>query len=243
MSKVSKDMQLKIVHLYPKEMNIYGDTGNRLALQRRAEWRGISVQTELIGVGDEVPSDADIVLGGGGQDAGQGKIQGDLQAKAKSLQQMAENGVVILMICGMYQLFGRKFTTHEGEVIQGIGVLPLETTGGDVRMIGNTVYKTPFGKVVGYENHSGVTILDDTSTALGTVTRGDGNNGRDGTEGCRVRNVFGTYSHGPVLVKNPRFADELLRLALTRKYGDITLAKLDDSSELAAQKIAAHRPR
>lgn len=240
---IDQSMSLHIVQLYPKEMNIYGDTGNRLVLQKRAEWRGITVQLSLVGVDDVVPTDADIILGGGGQDAGQGQIQHDLQSKAAALNQLAQDGVVMLMICGMYQLFGRSFTTHEGEIIAGIGILPLETVGGDVRMIGNTVYDTPFGEVVGYENHSGVTTLDDTSLAFGTVTKGDGNNGQDGTEGCRVNNVFGTYSHGPVLVKNPQFADELLRLALVRKYGELQLQPLDDQLELAAHKTARTRPR
>ncbi len=237
------NMTLTIVHLYPKEMNIYGDTGNRLALVKRAEWRGIQTEVKLVGNGDALPKDVDIIIGGGGQDAGQGNIQDDLQAKAASLRRLADDGTVMLMICGMYQLFGRSFTTHEGEVINGIGILPLETIGGAKRMIGNTVYDTPYGTVVGYENHSGVTTLDDPTLALGTVTKGDGNNGHDGTEGCRVGNVFGTYSHGPVLVKNPRFADELLRLALSRKYGDSKLTLLDDSIELAAQKTARTRPR
>lgn len=234
---------LHIVHLYPKEMNIYGDTGNRLALQKRAEWRDIDVQVSLVGVGDTIPSDADIIIGGGGQDAGQGKIQSDLQAKAKTLQKMADNGVVMLMICGMYQLFGRKFVTHEHETIEGIGILPLETVGGDVRMIGNTVYDTPFGQIVGYENHSGVTTLDDDAETLGVVTQGDGNNGKDGGEGCRVANVFGTYSHGPVLVKNPVFTDALLALALERKYGATKLGPLDDTTEQTAANTAAKRPR
>lgn len=239
----SNAYHLTIVHLYPREMNIYGDTGNRLVLQKRAEWRGIDVQVKLVGVGDPIPSEADIIIGGGGQDAGQGKIQDDLQAKAEQLTKMAEDGVVMLMICGMYQLFGRRFVTHEGEEIKGIGILPLETIGGDQRMIGNTVYDTPYGEVVGYENHSGVTTLDDSTLAFGTVTQGDGNNGQDKTEGCRVKNVFGTYSHGPVLVKNPLFADELLRLALSRRYDGVVLPPLDDQAELAAQHIAKSRPR
>jgi CobQ-like glutamine amidotransferase family enzyme len=236
-------MKLTIVHLYPKEMNIYGDTGNRLVLEKRAQWRGVDVQVKLVGVGDPIPSEADIIIGGGGQDAGQGKIQDDLQDKAAQLKTMAEAGVVMLMICGMYQLFGRSFTTHEGEVIKGIGLLPLETAGGDVRMIGNTVYETPYGEVVGYENHSGVTTLDDPSLAFGTVTKGKGNNGCDGGEGCRVQNVFGTYSHGPVLVKNPEFADELLRLAFSRRYEDIELPPLDDGLEHAAHEVAKSRAR
>jgi CobQ-like glutamine amidotransferase family enzyme len=224
-------------------MNIYGDTGNRLVLEKRAQWRGIDIQVKLVGVGEHIPDETDIILGGGGQDAGQGLIQDDLQEKSAQLHKLAKDGVVMLMICGMYQLFGRSFTTHEGEIIQGIGLLPLETVGGDTRMIGNTVYDTPYGEVVGYENHSGVTTLDDPSLAFGTVTRGDGNNGQDKTEGCRVDNVFGTYSHGPVLVKNPVFADELLRLALSRRYDDIQLLPLDDTLELAAHATALSRPR
>ena len=241
--KQTQHQKLTIVHLYPKEMNIYGDTGNRIALEKRAAWRGIDTSVVLVGTDEDIPVDADIIIGGGGQDAGQGDIQDDLQAKAAQLQRMAGDAVVMLMICGMYQLFGRSFTTHEGEVIKGIGVLPLETVGGDRRMIGNTVYATPYGEIVGYENHSGITTIDDASLALGTVTVGDGNNGKDGTEGCRVKNVFGTYSHGPVLVKNPAFADELLRLALERKYGDVALQPLNDETEQAAHTTAASRPR
>lgn len=236
-------MELTIVHLYPKEMNIYGDTGNRMALQKRAEWRGIKVNVHLVGIGEPIPVDTDIIIGGGGQDAGQGLIQDDLQRKATQLRSMTKKGVVMLMICGMYQLFGRSFTTNQGEIIKGIGILPLETTGGEVRMIGNTIYDTPYGEIVGYENHSGVTLLDAGAWPFGSVVRGDGNNGQDGTEGCVVQNVFGTYSHGPVLVKNPQFVDELLRRALQRKYTDINLVTLDDTIELAAHATATTRPR
>lgn len=242
-SRIKAKQSLVIVHLYPKEMNIYGDTGNTLVLQRRAEWRGIDVSVQLIGANQRIPADADIILGGGGQDAGQGAIQHDLQSKAPQLHKFAHNGVVMLMICGMYQLFGRTFITGDGKVIAGIGVLPLETRAGTERLIGNTRYQMPFGEVVGYENHSGVTKLDNPADALGNVLLGEGNNTFDGTEGCRVQNVFGTYSHGPVLAKNPNFADELLRLALERKYGKVKLAPLDDTIENLAHATAASRPR
>jgi len=234
---------LHIVHLYPKEMNIYGDTGNTLILRRRLEWRDVDAKVSLVGIGEKIPADADIILGGGGQDAGQDKIQADLQEKSDTLSKMADDGVVMLMICGMYQLFGRSFTTNEGNKIQGIGIFPLETVAGNTRFIGNTLYKTEFGELVGYENHSGLTTLDDTSKALGTVMSGAGNNGKDKTEGCLVNNVFGLYSHGPVLSKNPRFADELLQRALERKYPGSMLAPLDDSTEKAAYEFAKKRPR
>ncbi len=236
-------MSIHIVHLYPKEMNIYGDTGNTLILRRRAEWRDIDVKVTLVGIGDLVPADADIIVGGGGQDSGQNKIQDDLLLKSKTLHRMADDGVVMFMVCGLYQLFGKSFTLLDGTIIKGISILPLATVAGEVRFIGNTLYDSEFGELVGYENHSGITTLDDPTQALSKVINGAGNNGQDKTEGCIVNNVFGTYSHGPALSKNPHLADELLSRSLNRKYPGTKLKDIDDTLELSAYKIAAKRPR
>ncbi len=241
---MNESSPIKLVHLYPKEMNIYGDTGNRRVLQKRLEWRGRVVETTLIGIGDTLPKDVDIIIGGGGQDAGQEVVQNDLEEKAADLHKLADNGVVMLMVCGLYQLFGRRFITNEKKEIKGIGVLPLETIAGPARLIGNTLYTTEWGEIVGYENHSGLTYLDNADQALGRVIKGAGNNGQDGNEGCIVNNVFGTYSHGPVLSKNPHLADELIRRALVRKYGeDTVMPVLDDSLEQQAAKLAKLRSR
>lgn len=236
-------MHVTIAHLYPHEMNIYGDNGNRLVLEQRLKWRGIETSTVLVGPGDTLPADIDILLGGGGQDSGQGLIQADLQAKKQQIQALANEGVVMLMICGMYQLFGKEFVTHDGVTIPGIEIFPVTTNGEAVRMIGNTCYQTEWGQLVGYENHSGVTRISDGATPLGTVIRGDGNNGSDKTEGCIMNSAFGTYSHGPLLSKNPRFADELILRALRRKYQVTELAGLDDNLEHKAAAVANGRPR
>lgn len=234
---------LHIVHLYAEEMNIYGDTGNRLVLQKRLEWRKLPAKVSIVGVKDKLPSDVDIIVAGGGQDAIQSDIQADFLKKGAELKAMAESGVTMLLVCGSYQLFGRRFITQTGEEIKGIGVLPLETIAGPERLIGNTIYETPLGKVVGYENHSGLTTLDDSELAFGKVIKGAGNNGRDKTEGCILNNVFGTYSHGPILAKNPHLADELLARALERQTGKHSLKPLDNELELMAAKLAAKRPR
>lgn len=234
---------LHIVHLYAQEMNIYGDTGNRIVLQRRLEWRKLPVKVSVVGAGEKLPPDTDIIVAGGGQDAVQSSIQADILKKGSQLRSMTEDGVVMLLVCGSYQLFGRRFITHEGQHIKGIGVLPLETTAGPQRLIGNLAFETAFGEIVGYENHSGLTVLDDGSAALGKVMKGKGNNGRDRTEGCQLNNIFGTYSHGPVLSKNPQFADELLGRAMERKSGRRNLRSLDDKLELQAANLARKRPR
>lgn len=234
---------LTLAHLYPHEMNIYGDTGNVLVLRRRLEWRGRSVQVVPVGVGSPLPADTDIVLGGGGQDAAQGDIGSDVLAKGPTLRAMAGDGVVMLAICGMYQLLGHEFLTHEGQRIPGVEVLDVVTRGSDTRIIGNHAIQTQWGLLVGYENHSGLTELGPGAAPLAMTDLGKGNNGRDRTEGCIVNNVIGTYLHGPVLAKSPAFADELIRRALVRRGEDPTLEPIDDSIALAAASVAAGRPR
>lgn len=231
-----------IAHLYPREMNIYGDLGNVIALRRRLEWRGYDVDVRPVDVG--VPFDfsaADIVFGGGGQDSGQLVIGEDLLARGEELRTLAAAGVAMLVICGTYQLFGHGFTTMDGREIPGIDVFRARTVGSRTRMIGNIVVDSPFGRLVGFENHSGQTTLDPGQEPLGSVTNGYGNTPDGRFEGARAANAIGTYMHGPVLPKNPALADHLIRAALTRRYGDVELAPLEDVREARAADVAALR--
>jgi CobQ-like glutamine amidotransferase family enzyme len=234
---------LTLAHLYPQEMNIYGDTGNVLVLRKRLEWRGIPVRVVPVAVGDELPHDTDILLGGGGQDTAQGDIGADFVTRGSTLRAMADDGVVMLAICGSYQLLGHEFITKDGAHIAGVSVLDVVTKGSDHRLIGNNHVDTEWGTLVGFENHSGLTELGSGTIALGKAGAGRGNNGEDLTEGAVRGNVFGTYLHGPVLAKSPGFADELLRRAFIRRGAPFTLDPLDDSLALAAARVAVGRPR
>lgn len=235
---------IRIVHLYAKEMNIYGDTGNVLILKKRLEWRGIPVAVSQCNVGDRLPTDAHIIIGGGGQDAGQSAIAADIKKRMKTLISMRDNGVVMLMICGMYQMFGHYFKTQDGEKIPGIGVIDMHTVAGNSRIIGNIHTKSEWGTLVGYENHSGKTYLGKTVAQLGIAQSGQGNNGEDMTEGAVVHNVFGSYLHGPLLAKSPQFADYLLQQALQLEANNSNLLKdIDDSLAIQARHAAIKRPR
>ena len=234
---------ITIVHLYAKEMNIYGDNGNILVLTKRLEWRGFSVRIVRVGVGDSFPEDVHLVVGGGGQDAGQQAIADDLQSKQPVLQKLANNGVPMLMICGMYQMLGKGFITADGQTIEGIGILDVMTRASAGRLVGNVISQTEHGRLIGYENHSGRTSVGDKVFAFGEVPAGQGNDGLDGSEGARFNNVFGSYLHGPVLAKSPQFADYLLRLALDITGETKELLPLDDTLENDAAKVAISRPR
>lgn len=235
---------LTLVHLYPRDMNIYGDTGNLIVLRQRLRWRGLQPRVVPVSVGDALPTDTDIVLGGGGQDAAQDEISADFLARGPELRAMADDGVVMLTICGTYQLLGHEFITQDGTAIAGVGVLDVRTVGQPKRLIGNNVVDTAFGgRLVGYENHSGLTEVGPDATPIGRTELGRGNNGRDRTEGAMRDNVFGTYLHGPVLAKSPRFADDLLRRAFARRGIATELEPLDDTYAQQAAAVAAGRPR
>ena len=235
---------LTITHLYPVEMNIYGDRGNVLTLCRRMEWRGITPTVVEVGLGEEFdPMTADIIFSGGGQDRGQVAVGIDLQARAEGLIEAAEDGVVMLTVCGTYQLFGRRFQTLEGHDIPGIGLFKADTVGSTQRLIGNVTVQTPWGVMVGFENHSGQTTLDPGQAPLGEVVKGCGNNADDGVEGAVHHNAHGTYLHGPVLPRNPAFADHLILAAMQRRYGVERLDPLDDTLEHAAAKVVLDAAR
>lgn len=236
--------ELVIVSLYPRDMNIYGDRGNVLALARRARAHGFEPRVVEVNPGDPWPERTDIVLGGGGQDSGQGRVAADLSSRGDALRSLAERGTPMLMICGLYQLFGRRFVTHTGEELVGIGVLDVETRGGDERMIGNIVIESEeFGEIIGYENHSGDTVLGPGSRPLGRVTQGAGNNPRDGVEGARAGNVIGSYLHGSLLPKNPAISDFLIGTAARLRYGAFEPRAGVDPTAERARSAAKRRPR
>lgn len=233
--------QLHVLHLYPNELNTYGDHGNALTLMRRAEKHGLKPVAHHHHPGSKLPADIDIVIGGGGQDSAQADVQADILKIGDSLHQLASKGVPMLLICGTYQLFGHRYTTHTGEEVKGISIFDLETAGGDKRMIGNVMVKSDFGVLFGFENHSGQTFLGENQAPLGKVLRGGGNNGKDKTEGARTNNVFGTYMHGPFLPNNPQFCDELIKIAAQNKNPYFELSVVDDSLSQIVRANARRR--
>lgn len=246
-------MTIKILWLYAKNMNIYGDYGNILALKKQLEFRGIKSEIVEYNLGDEFPEDVDIIVGGGGQDSGQSQIQDDLLKIAPKLCKLAESGVPMLMICGLYQLFGDYFETISGEKIQGIGVFKgLKTVGSKERMIGNIVeVSEEFGEIIGYENHSGQTMLSKKLKPLAKVKSGCGNNPSKEFEGARYKNVIGTYLHGSLLPKNPEISIFLISKALENRshelprvtYDYIRRAKKLERITDRAREIAKKLPR
>ena len=235
---------LRVSVLYPDLLNIYGDRGNAMAIEHRAGRRGIRVDVDHVRIGDRWDSAAtDILLVGGGQDREQRRIEADLAARAGQLREYRDEGKAALAVCGGYQLFGHHYRGIDGRILRGASVFDLVSLHPGprtARCVGNVAALWEGGTLVGYENHGGRTHLGEGQEPLADVVAGYGNNGGDGTEGARSRNCFGTYLHGAVLPKNPRFCDRLISLALERRWGDGTLEPIDDARARRAHAEALH---
>jgi CobQ-like glutamine amidotransferase family enzyme len=220
-------MSIRICHLYPRLLSVAGDRGNLLAVARRCAWRGIEYLVTEAEVGDDPDfTEFDLILLHGGQDCEMKVAARDLEKKAGSLREAIEAGVVVLAVCAGYQLLGKYYAPVGEPPIIGIGALDVVTEGGSTRFMGHIAVACDLGKqggahrLVGFENHSGRTYLGPGAEPLGRVIGGSGNNGEDGTEGARYREVYATYLHGPALPKNPWLTDHLISRALLHHYRD-----------------------
>lgn len=237
-------MELKIAHLYPELLNLYGDRGNIISLEKRAGWRDIDVQVKNYNLNDKVDfENIDILFIGGGSDREQLLVCEKLKEIKEEFKQYVENNGVVIAICGGYQLLGSYYKMKD-ETIQGLEILDIYTESGEGRLINNVVIRTDFldRPVVGFENHGGRTFIN-SHNPFGKVVYGNGNNGTDGMEGVLYKNVIGTYLHGPLLPKNPHLCDYIIKKALQNKYGEVELQDLDDSIEFAANEYIVNRFR
>lgn len=245
MPSVRDDVKpLTIVHLFPELLNLYGDGGNVIALTRRLQWRGLPVEVREVGMGDAMDfSQADIVFIGGGADREQMIVKDAMVARKSELSAYVADGGVLLAVCGGYQFLGHSYAMDD-VVVEGLGVIDMETVRGEGRLIGNAAIQSDIcdAPIVGFENHGGRTTLGPDAKPLGRVLgKTFGNNGEDGFEGVHQGNLIGTYLHGPLLPKNPQVADYLIARAFDRRGDALELAPLDDAIELEANRVMAER--
>ncbi len=232
-------MKLTISHLYPQLLNMYSDRGNIMTLCYRMEQRGIDTEVVQYGIDDSIDLDnTDIIYLGGGTDREQQLVCDKLRLMRQDIIRYAENGGCILATCGGFEMLGKNLSGSDG-----IGLLDIYTEYSNSRYTGDVVLTCDLigDTVAGFENHNGRIYTGDYAP-LGKVLYGKGNNGDDGKEGVVYKNVIGTYLHGPLLPKNPKLADYIIKCALDKKYGtDTELEPIDDTCENMARNYIINR--
>lgn len=243
-------MTVKVLHMYPNMLDLYGDSGNMELLSYRLKMRGHGFEKTSYTIGDGAKTDFesyDLIYLGGGADFEQQLLAEDLLSCKDKILRAYKSGVFMLMICGGYQLMGKYYKDSNGKKIPGLGLFDYYTvasTNKRERCIGNIVIETDIGgkkyKVIGFENHGGMT--ENVKTPFGKVIFGNGNKFGSETEGYREKNVIATYLHGPLLSKNPKLADHILEYVLSRKQGSpVSLKPLNDELESKAREVMFKR--
>ena len=238
------NLTISIAHMYPKLLNLNGDIGNIITLQNRCLWRGINVEFEEINIGDKIKNH-DIYFIGSGQDKQQKDVANELLKNKAEFRAQQKDGAVFLGICEGYQLLGNYYKLENDIEIQCLSLLDTYSINNTKRFTGNVTVETDFltpNQLVGFENHNSITYIQGETKPLAKIIIGNGNNGRDLTEGARYKNIFGTNLHGPLLPKNVHFADYLIELALEKRYGEkIKLSKLDDKFEQMTHNMLVNK--
>ena len=230
---------LKLLHMYPNILDLYGDNGNVEILKYRCQMRNINLEIQHHNTGENVKnfSDYDIIYLGGGADHEQLILANDLNRNKDLLQKAYDNGVFFLLICGGYQLMGKYYKDSFGNTIHGAGIFDYYTvasTNKGHRCIGNVVLENVLNgndyKIIGFENHGGQT--QNVSSPFGNVILGNGNSFSGNSEGYMEKNVIATYLHGPLLSKNPLLCDHIIKYCMERKLKrKYKLKSINDSLE------------
>ena len=236
---------LRVGFVFPELLGTYGDRGNAVVLVQRARWRGIDAQLVEVPAGEPVPASLDLYLLGGGEDDPMHLAAAGLRDSRPAIERAVTDGAVVLAVCGGFQLIGHRYLAADGTVLDGVGLVDLETRAGPTRLIGEVVVDPdpPLPRLTGFENHWGRTTLGPGVAPLGRVVTGGGNGDGARVEGAIAGSVFGTYLHGPVLPRNPALADHLLALAVTSGAGTLPPLDTELEDQLRASRLRAGTAR
>ncbi len=217
-------MTFSIVHLLPELLGTYGDRGNVDILRWRLKQRGIAHEVLTVGVGEKVPTGADLYLLGGGEDDAQIAAK-EILARKDGLKKALEKGAHIFAVCAGFQILGMNFPASGGRIIPGLELIAVDTISAQLRSVGEVISAPtiPIATLTGFENHGGQTRFLEELQPLGRVSHGIGNGAGSGVEGLITDQIVATYMHGPALARNPELADWIL----ARKLG--ALAPISNS--------------
>ena len=228
-------MTFTIVHLLPELLGTYGDRGNVEILSWRLAQRSIDHEVLTVGVGDCVPTTADLYLLGGGEDDAQIAALEILEEK-DSLKKALENGAHLFAVCAGFQILGTQFPASGGRTITGLGLVGIETLSAKHRSVGELLSRpsVPISMLTGFENHGGQTRFIDELEPLGYVVSGIGNGQGSNGDGLVTSQIIATYMHGPAFARNPELAD----FVLSRKLGPLSLITAPVFDQLHDERVA-----
>lgn len=233
-------MTLHIVSLIPALLNTNGDAENANVLAARARWAGI--ETEVFEINDvsHLPDRVDAVVIGSGSDSDLDAARAALLPAIDRIRAWATERVALLAIGSGWELLSWGLERDNGQVVEGFGVFAGRAVRAPERVVGDLVVQSPWGELVGFENHARDYVGAEKSS-IGAVVHGSGNgivqpSGRR-HEGVVMGTAVGTHMHGPICAKNPAFADAMLENAA--KHAGLSYERSTHADEVDRWAAAA----
>lgn len=228
-------MTFTIVHLLPELLGTYGDRGNVEILSWRLRAREVPHEVLKIGVSDSIPTSADLYLIGGGEDDAQIAAL-EILGKNNLLQKVLDSGAHIFAVCAGFQILGTQFPASGDRIIQGLGLIGVETVSARHRSVGELLSRptVPIEMLTGFENHGGQTRFLDELQPLGHVVSGIGNGQGSNVDGLVTPQIVATYMHGPAFARNPELADWIL----SRKLGSLPSLSAPVFNQLHDERVS-----
>ena len=210
--------KLTIGWMYPDLLNLHGERGSVQALEQIGKNLGLDVEILRIeDFDDPIPfEELDLLIFLPGEIATFRYLIPALQRQKDKLDAYLDQGSYVLALGTTGLMFGNEIIREDGSKVTGLGYLDMTARerkyvwGDDLHFRLNHNKQELAG--------SQIQMADiDAKIPLGYTIYGRGNNGT-GTEGARWKNLIYTNCLGPLFVKNPWFAEDILK--------DICLSKL-----------------
>ena len=210
-------MKITIGHLFYDLLNLYGESGNILALKYALEKQGVEVEIKEISLGDELDlSDLDLVYMGAGTEANQMLALDYLKKYLPYISQEVLGGKFFLVTGNSVELFGTHIQDGDNK-IETLGIFHYYTERTKERLVSECVFKHKKidDLILGFENHQG--ILRKVSLPMFDVIKGYGAEKDTGVEGFKHNSFRGTYLLGPILARNPKLLEFFVKELINKK--------------------------
>lgn len=223
--------EIKILHLFPRLLSLYGEYGNVVMVKATLESKGCAVTvTECEDGSADFAAYDFIYVGSGTEDNLMVALQ-RLLPHAESVKESVAKGKVWLATGNAMALFGKSLTRKESQ--PAIGAFDYATVIDDSKRFLGDVLTCGAPATLGFINTSCVYTGIENSMLELQLNKNLGNDKKSAAEGIREKNFFGTQLIGPFLVKNPHYMEAVCSL-LTGE--EVTVDK--DSNMAKAYAVA-----
>ena len=219
-----KNKELNITWCYPDILNLHGDRGNIMAFEKIGKLLNIKVNINKIeSYKDKIDfKNTDILFFNTGELKAVKPIIKALKKQEKELKQYIESGKVAIAIGTSGAIFAKEIVRLEEDNFKGLSFLDMVCKERELVYGDDILYKLNENKNIEI-NGSQIQIIDtilNSDISLGQIIYGHGNNSKK-DEGAKYKNLIFTNSLGPVFVKNPWFAEKIIKTAMKNKNIEI----------------------